>query len=758
MTPTGVRSLIVTSNFPPVVGGSCKVYSALAEAGQGLVYVLTARRSFRDGLPIEGTAEVDAAAPYQIRRLDLLRPVQSRRGHLWPIVDFLIMLRLLYTIGAICLREHITVVCIGDLIYAGWLIWPLRRLLRRRVLVYVHGEEMTEVGSGRFDRWKGLFMREADGAIAVSSFARDIAIARLRADPARVAIVFNGVDLDTFRPMPPDPAFTARWPIAGKRVLLTVARLVERKGVDTVLRALPEILHAAPDIHYVVVGAGVFRPRLDALVQQLGLADHVTFTGELPTADLPRLYSLAQVFVMPNRRLPNGDDEGFGLVFLEANACGCPVIAGRAGGTADAVRDHETGLLVDGEDTGAVAAAIIALLHDEPRRQAMARAGLVFAAASGWAGRFRLYQSIVERPRLTARPRAAREHQVFPVPPGPTIAVPDTPQLLVVIDAEEEFDWTSFLADATSVTNMRHQGRAQAILGQHGISPTYMLDYPVAMQPDGYEPIQAFLASGSCSIGAQLHPWVNPPLSRKASPSGESFPGNLPAEEEFAKLERLTDAIEQRFGVRPVAYRAGRYGAGQNTVAALRALGYRVDCSVLPCTDLTETNGPDYLAWTAAPAWLDEAAGLLEVPTTVGLVGSWATLPRRQTLLANRWGKRFHLPGILARLGLLERIKLTPEGTTLEDAKRLTQALHARGQRTFVITYHTSSLVPGFTPYVRSEAELDRFLAWIDHYCAWFINELGGRPTTLDELYRDARAAGSPPATPTLARSPAFQA
>ena len=97
-----------------------------------------------------------------------------------------------------------------------------------------------------------------------------------------------------------------------------------------------------------------------------------------------------------------------------------------------------------------------------------------------------------------------------------------------------------------------------------------------------------------------------------------------------------------------------------------------------------------------------------------------------------------HLPGVLARLGLLERIKLTPEGTSIGDAKRLTRALFQAGQRVFVVTYHSSSLVPGHAPYVRSRTDLESFLRWLEEFCAWFIDDLGGRPGTLDGLHRHA--------------------
>ena len=733
------RSIIVTSNFPPIVGGSCQVYAALAEQGRGLVSVLAPRRSFNTGEVLAGAGEFDRAAPYRVHRIDLLRPSQNSNGGWSVFREGWIMGRLLLVLSWICLRDRISVVCIGDLVYAGWLVWPLRHLLRRWVVVYVHGEELAQSAGGLFERWKGAFLRTAHAVLAVSGFARDLAVVALGANPARVKLVPNGVDLSTFRLRTEALDLAQRFGLGDAPVLLTVARLVERKGIDAVLHALPAVAASLPSVRYLVVGEGPDRSRLEALARSLGVADRVVFAGRIDAHDLPRVYTLGDVFIMPNRRLANGDNEGFGLVFLEANASGLPVIAGRAGGTADAVIDGQTGLVVDGTDTEAVAAAAVALLSDDEKRRSMADRGLAFAATCGWPDRFARYQAVLENAdTLQPAPAPARSRFSAQPPSLPAIPQPDTPTLLVVVDAEEQFDWKTFLADAVDVSNMRHLGATTAIYARHGIQPTYMADYPVVTQPDGFEPLRELLASGACTVGAQLHPWVNPPVAHHIVTPAHSYPGNLPASEERAKITELTDAIERQFGVRPHAYRAGRYGCGPNTHAILRDLGYTIDCSVLPRTDLSATFGPDFSAWTAVPAWLDPDMRLLEVPVTVGMVGRWSHMANAPALLGSRRMQTLHLPGILARLGLLERIKLTPEGTSIDDAKRLTRALANAGQRVFIVTYHSSSLVPGHAPYVRTNTDLERFLHWIDEFCAWFIDDLGGRPGTLEGLHRHA--------------------
>lgn len=144
---------------------------------------------------------------------------------------------------------------------------------------------------------------------------------------------------------------------------------------------------------------------------------------------------------------------------------------------------------------------------------------------------------------------------------------------------------------------MRHQVRAHRIFERFGIKPSYLVDYPVAAQPDGYLPLRELLASGICDVGSQLHPWVNPPDERAVNGEAESFPGNLAEALERAKAVRLTACIQENLGHRPVIYRAGRYGAGPNTERILTDLGYKIDCSVLPYTDLSDRGGPDYTNW-----------------------------------------------------------------------------------------------------------------------------------------------------------------
>src|ERR1700690_3342102 len=181
--------------------------------------------------------------------------------------------------------------------------------------------------------------------------------------------------------------------------------------------------------------------------------------------------------------------------------------------------------------------------------------------------------------------------------------------LLVVIDTEEEFDWHApFDRASVGVRNIAEQPRAQAIFDAHGIVPTYVIDYPVAVSRAGREVLGGIAAAGRCSIGAHLHPWVTPPHEEPVD-DRNSFPGNLPPALERAKLAALTGAIEQGFGLRPTIYKAGRYGVGPATAASLEALGYRIDCSVVPHTSFSAAAGPDFSALADRPFMVTDRLG-----------------------------------------------------------------------------------------------------------------------------------------------------
>ena len=309
------------------------------------------------------------------------------------------------------------------------------------------------------------------------------------------------------------------------------------------------------------------------------------------------------------------------------------------------------------------------------------------------------------------------------------------PTLMVLIDTEENFDWSKPLArENTDVTAMRAQFKAHRLFDKYGIKPVYVADYPVVSQHDGAEPLRELLKDGKCVIGAHLHPWVNPPFDEVVC-NINSYPGNLPADLEREKLRCLTETIGEQFGKTPTIYKAGRYGIGFNTSAILDELGFEFDTSVLSRTDLSDEDGPNFSLCGGNPYWFGAGRRILEIPMTAGYVGTFRRAgPFLRHYLTSAPGLALHLPGIFARLGLFERIVLTPEGITWQEHQRLTRTLYKAGQRVFSFTYHSPSLAVGYTPYVQSEQDLTGFLDKFERYFDFFFGELGGRAATPAEI------------------------
>lgn len=320
------------------------------------------------------------------------------------------------------------------------------------------------------------------------------------------------------------------------------------------------------------------------------------------------------------------------------------------------------------------------------------------------------------------------------------------PALVVVVDTEEDFDWYApFSRDNVSVQSAGHLGVAQKIFERHGVCPTYAVDYPVASQNTGTHELREWADDGLCDIGTQCHAWVNPPFDEELSVEN-TYAGNLPPSLEAEKLKVLTETIAEKFGRRPTTYRAGRYGIGGNTAGILSSLGYNIDMSVYAHRNFSGDHGPDFSAIGPAPFWLESGGDrLLEIPLTSGFFGPLRHWGREvYSALDTPALRAIRLSGIGALLGVLNRATLTPEGIPLREAKALTRALLRDGQKVFSLSFHSPSLVPGNTPYVRSEADLEALLAWLEDYFSFFFDELGGVPATPGDILNVANNDRTP--------------
>lgn len=326
----------------------------------------------------------------------------------------------------------------------------------------------------------------------------------------------------------------------------------------------------------------------------------------------------------------------------------------------------------------------------------------------------------------------------------PPLAAGTPAQLFVVVDTEAEFDWSKpFARELTSVSAMDDVFRGQDVLDAQGIRPIYVVDYPIATQRRGYAPLRAILDRGACSIGAHLHPWTTPPFEEALLPHN-SYPGNLDPALEARKLDSLVNAIAGNFGIRPVFYKAGRYGFGPGTAETLQRLGFRIDLSVLPGADLTRQGGPDFRGF-GARFYAVGATGLMAVPMTRAEVGLFPKLaPIAASIQSRPAGQKLRLPSILAHLKLAETITLTPEGVTAAEQIRLIRALHARGCRQFVLHYHSPSLSPGHTPYAKDRTGAETVIARLRAVTRWFCGPFGGQPGNPEGLLARQSALREP--------------
>jgi phosphatidylinositol alpha-1,6-mannosyltransferase len=346
-----LRLLLVTPDFPPSTGGIAVLMERLVSNLPN-----SATRVITFGQP---DADVwDRESGLDVRRV---ASVDARRQLSIPVLNACASIEMARYRPQVLLSGHV-VASISAL--------ATRRLHRAPLVQYVHADEFRVR-----EKLTGRAVRLADATIAVSFYTREMALAA-GADPARVHVIPPGVDV-------PAPVGAAR---QGRPTLLTVASFIsERKGHDVILRALPAIKEAVPDVRWVTIGDGPLRGPIEAQAKAEGLGDRVEFLGRVDDAVRDEWLDRAHAFCMPSRVPPGGTGgEGFGIVYLEAGAHSLPVIAGNVAGALDAVIGGETGLLVNPEDPAAIAAAAIELLTDRERAEKMGAAGRANAEAHAW--------------------------------------------------------------------------------------------------------------------------------------------------------------------------------------------------------------------------------------------------------------------------------------------------------------------------------------------------------------------------------------
>ena len=304
------------------------------------------------------------------------------------------------------------------------------------------------------------------------------------------------------------------------------------------------------------------------------------------------------------------------------------------------------------------------------------------------------------------------------------------PASLLTVDTEEGFDWDKpFTRDQHDLDHVEQIPRFQSFCEELGVSPLYLVDWPIVQSARAREIIGDAVRLGKAEVGVQLHPWVNPPFDEEVTPRN-SYAGSLPRELEAAKFAALRDQIEEAFGTAPLIYRAGRYGLGPHSADILKANGIALDTSVRSLFDYTAQHGPDYSDHPLTPYWVDDERTLMELPVTTVYWG-----------LLRQLGKHIHriqrhVPTFFAafsKFRLLERIALTPEGVTSEEAIRGIDIALNDDLPLLVLSFHSPTLAPGFTPYADTQTDVETLYDWLRSVYA-YLDQRGIRSVTVDEI------------------------
>jgi phosphatidylinositol alpha-1,6-mannosyltransferase len=355
------RLLVLTELFLPTKGGTAvwaaEVYKRL---GGSEIHIITS--------DVPGSAEIDAVHPNTIHRLDLKRVPWLRPESL------MMYARLFFMSLWLGLTHRFDAIHAFRALPEGITAWLVARLTLRPVVIYAHGEELTTWGRGGKYKAMRFALRHADCVIANSEFTRD-ELLKLGVAENRIHLIYPGVDVERFRPgLPCDDLKEVVDLASNEKLILSVGRLSRRKGFDMVIRSLPDLISRGIAVRYALIGIGEDHAYLNNLSHELGVEDHVHLLGHVSPEDLPRWYNACDVFAMPNREM-NGDTEGFGMVFIEAAACGKASLAGVAGGTGSAVIEGVTGQRIDGNNIHDVVSHLSELLAHPDLAQALGAQG-----------------------------------------------------------------------------------------------------------------------------------------------------------------------------------------------------------------------------------------------------------------------------------------------------------------------------------------------------------------------------------------------
>ncbi|GAK51414.1 glycosyl transferase group 1 [Candidatus Moduliflexus flocculans] len=382
------KTLFLSELYPPLIGGTCSMFSGrFGLYPKDRIVVLTKA--------VEGAEAFDQTAGYPIHRIPLV--ANGPKGFEWAGITW----SLIKSGMALARQYRIERIECARFLPEGVAGYALAKLLRKKLIVNYHAEEVCVLKNYKVERFLlRRIIRAASLNLPVSSFIAS-QIREVAGRDIRVEIVPPGFNSSAIAPSDKEAVQRIRSQIGGQPILLTVARLQKRKGQDNVIRALPEILQTFPNARYIILGSDQggtanYRQELEILAQQLGVNHQVIFVADAKQNELSNYYAASDLFLMPNRFEPPGDIEGFGIVFLEAGFFKKPVIGGNSGGVVDAVRDGNTGFLVNGIDPHDIAQKSIGILSNPGLAANMGENGFTFAQSLSHERVFERYQRALE--------------------------------------------------------------------------------------------------------------------------------------------------------------------------------------------------------------------------------------------------------------------------------------------------------------------------------------------------------------------------
>jgi len=349
------KALLVTIDFPPKLGGVAKYYENICKnLPADKIVVLTNKA--------KGSDKFDKKQQYKIYREDLFF------RFFWPR-----WVKMILKIKKIIKKENIEIIYIGQILPVG----EAMMLVKLPFIVFTHGMDIT---MPQKNKRKALILKKIIGKsyklISNSNFTKN-ELRKLGAPDDKITIINPCPDTDLLNQINSDTTneLVNKYNLKDNKIILSVGRLVERKDFDKVIESLTLVSNDFENYKYIIVGDGNDKNNLESTINRLNLDDRVILTGDVNDQELAGLYNLCDVFVMTPKQLQNGDVEGFGTVYLEANLFGKPVISTRSGGVTDAVVDNVNGLLIYKASINEISDAIIKLLKDRVLSEKLGKQG-----------------------------------------------------------------------------------------------------------------------------------------------------------------------------------------------------------------------------------------------------------------------------------------------------------------------------------------------------------------------------------------------